>query len=151
MLPFFILIPPCDIQVHPSDVMGPSVPGPIVLLVDCPTLSHFLNLLSLQCLGPYYIDTTNDVPESSKIVSCVIHLTPLSVTQTDDYETWMSKFGAAQHIMAGHEMLVSLNTNLFLNLIDFCCFDCLCVFEPLELMDSYFQEKHSGPYFESKC
>lgn len=93
-----------DIMVHPSDVMGPSVPGPIVLLVDCPTLSHFLNLISLQCLGPYYIDTTNDVPESSKIVSCVIHLTPLSVTQTDDYQTWMSKFGAAQHIMAGHEM-----------------------------------------------
>ncbi|CAI9295168.1 unnamed protein product [Lactuca saligna] len=29
-----------DIMVHPDDVLGPSVPGPIFLLVDCPTLSH---------------------------------------------------------------------------------------------------------------
>ncbi|KAG8379983.1 hypothetical protein BUALT_Bualt07G0146400 [Buddleja alternifolia] len=93
-----------DIMVHPSDVMGPSVPGPIVLLVDCPTSSHLQELLSLQCLAPYYIDTAYDVPESSKLVNCVIHLSPLCVTKTDDYQIWMSKFGAAQHIMAGHEM-----------------------------------------------
>ncbi|KAH6758826.1 tRNAse Z4 [Perilla frutescens var. frutescens] len=93
-----------DIMVHPSDVLDPSIPGPIVLLVDCPTSSHFRDLLSLQCLDPYYIDTANEEPESSKIVNCVIHLTPLSVTQTDDYQMWMSKFGEAQHILAGHEM-----------------------------------------------
>lgn len=97
-----------DVQVHPNDVLGPSVPGPIVLLVDCPTPSHLQDLLSLQCLAPYYVDTAYDVPEGSKIVNCVIHLSPPSVTKTDDYQAWMSKFGAAQHIMAGHEMLVSL-------------------------------------------
>ncbi|KAK6148833.1 hypothetical protein DH2020_016358 [Rehmannia glutinosa] len=96
---------PGDLSVHPSDVMGPSVPGPIVLLVDCPTFSHFQELLSLQCLAPYYIDTEYDVSECSKIVNCVIHLTPAFITQTDDYQIWMLKFGAAQHIMAGHEML----------------------------------------------
>ncbi|KAL0354648.1 UNVERIFIED_CONTAM: tRNAse Z TRZ4, mitochondrial [Sesamum radiatum] len=93
-----------NIMVHPSDVLGPSVPGPIVLLVDCPTSSHLQDLLSLQCLTPYYVDTAYDVPEGSKIVNCVIHLSPSSVTKTDDYQMWMSKFGAAQHIMAGHEM-----------------------------------------------
>ncbi|KAK4395221.1 tRNAse Z TRZ4, mitochondrial [Sesamum angolense] len=93
-----------DITVHPSDVLGPSVPGPIVLLVDCPTSSHLQDLSSLQCLTPYYVDTAYDLPEGSKIVNCVVHLSPSSVTKTDDYETWMSKFGAAQHIMAGHEM-----------------------------------------------
>ncbi|KAL1551517.1 tRNAse Z trz4, mitochondrial, variant 2 [Salvia divinorum] len=93
-----------DIMVYPSDVMGPSVPGPIVLLVDCPTLSHFRDLLTVQCLTSYYVDTANEVIEGSKIVNCVIHLTPLSVARTDDYQMWMSKFGAAEHIMAGHEM-----------------------------------------------
>ncbi|XP_011072400.1 tRNAse Z TRZ4, mitochondrial [Sesamum indicum] len=93
-----------NIMVHPSDVLGPSVPGPIVLLVDCPTSSHLQDLLSLQCLTPYYVDTAYDVAEGSKIVNCVIHLSPSFVTKTDDYQTWMSKFGAAQHIMAGHEM-----------------------------------------------
>ncbi|KAL0319282.1 UNVERIFIED_CONTAM: tRNAse Z TRZ4, mitochondrial [Sesamum angustifolium] len=93
-----------DITVHPSDVLGPSVPGPIVLLVDFPTSSHLQDLSSLQCLTPYYVDTAYDVPEGSKIVNCVVHLSPSSVTKTYDYQTWMSKFGAAQHIMAGHEM-----------------------------------------------
>ncbi|KAL3631919.1 tRNAse Z trz4, mitochondrial [Castilleja foliolosa] len=93
-----------NITVHPSDVLGPSVPGPIVLLVDCPTLSHFHELLSQQCLTPYYLDTAYDVPEGSKLVNCVIHLTPSFIAQTDDYQKWMLKFGAAQHIMAGHEM-----------------------------------------------
>lgn len=95
---------------HPSDVLGPSVAGPIVLLVDCPTLSHFRELSGLQCLTPYYTDVANmgcDVSEGSKNVNCVIHLTPGKITQTDDYGKWMSKFGAAQHIMAGHEKLVS--------------------------------------------
>ncbi|XP_042049465.1 tRNAse Z TRZ4, mitochondrial-like [Salvia splendens] len=93
-----------DIMVRPSDVMGPSVPGPIVLLVDCPTLLHFRDLLTIQCLAPYYVDTANEVNEGSKIVNCVIHLTPLSITRTDDYRMWMLKFGAAEHIMAGHQM-----------------------------------------------
>ncbi|XP_051134860.1 tRNase Z TRZ3, mitochondrial-like [Andrographis paniculata] len=93
-----------DTMVHPSDVLGPSIPGPIVLLVDCPTTLHLQELLSLQCLSPYYIGSESDVPEGSKLVNCVIHLTPATVTTTDDYQKWMSKFGTAQHIMAGHEM-----------------------------------------------
>ncbi|KAL6559908.1 tRNAse Z trz4, mitochondrial [Orobanche gracilis] len=93
-----------DVMVHPSDVLGPSVPGPIVLLVDCPSLLHFRDLSSLQCLMPYYIDTAYDVPQGSKLVNCVIHLTPPFVAQTYDYQKWMMRFGAAQHIMAGHEM-----------------------------------------------
>ncbi|KAI3455462.1 hypothetical protein Pfo_012125 [Paulownia fortunei] len=93
-----------DVMVHPGDVLGPSVPGPIVLLVDCPSSSHVQELQCLQCLAPYYIDTAYDVPENSKVVNCVIHLTPACITQTNDYQMWMSKFGAAQHIMAGHEM-----------------------------------------------
>ncbi|KAF3637246.1 hypothetical protein FXO38_23802 [Capsicum annuum] len=43
-----------NITVHPCDVMEPSIPGPIVLLVDCPTLSHLEELLSLQSLTPCY-------------------------------------------------------------------------------------------------
>ncbi|KAL3840870.1 hypothetical protein ACJIZ3_025461 [Penstemon smallii] len=92
-----------DVMVHPSDVMGPSIPGPVVLLVDCPTSMHLQELLSLKCLAPYYMDSAYSVPEGSKLVNCVIHLSPSSVTKTDDYQTWMSKFGGAQHIMAGHE------------------------------------------------
>lgn len=39
-----------------------------------------------------------------KLVNCIIHLGPASVTKNADYLTWMKRFGKAQHIMAGHEM-----------------------------------------------
>lgn len=92
------------IQVQPSDVLGPSLPGPIVLLVDCPTLSHLEHLLSVQAFTDYYTDACNSLPQGSKTVNCVIHLSPAHVTNTIKYQEWMTRFGGAQHIMAGHEM-----------------------------------------------
>lgn len=91
-----------DIMVHPSDVLGPSLPGPIVLLVDCPTESHVLELLSAESLNNYYADFLGD-PQCAKTVNCIIHLSPVSVTGTSNYQNWMKRFGSAQHIMAGHE------------------------------------------------
>lgn len=101
------LVLTCDFtwifKVHPSDVLGPSIPGPVVLLVDCPTPMHMHQLFSIQSLEKYYADLSNK-EENFRFVNCVIHLSPALVAQTSDYQTWMSRFGDAQHIMAGHEM-----------------------------------------------
>lgn len=91
-------------QVHPSDVMAPSVPGPIVFLVDCPTQSHLQELLSVDYLNNYYDDFACP-PESTKVVASVIHLSPTSVVSSQNYQKWMKRFGSTQHIMAGHERL----------------------------------------------
>ncbi|KAH0982573.1 hypothetical protein GBA52_009750 [Prunus armeniaca] len=91
-----------NITVHPSDVMDPSIPGPIVFLVDCPTESHLQELLSMQCLSSYYADFSGP-PENAKVVTCVIHLGPASLISSPNYQSWMKRFGSAQHIMAGHE------------------------------------------------
>ncbi|GJY14427.1 zinc phosphodiesterase ELAC protein 2 [Tanacetum coccineum] len=93
-----------NITVHPDDVLGPSLPGPIVLLVDCPTLSHFQEILCAQSLDTYYADIPSMPEEKRKIVNCVIHLSPSLVVNSNDYQKWMSRFGGAQHIMAGHQM-----------------------------------------------
>ncbi|KAJ6811196.1 uncharacterized protein M6B38_154260 [Iris pallida] len=93
-----------NIMVHPSDVLDPSLPGPIVLLVDCPTQSHMQELLALQALNCYYVDSSDHSRDGSKSVNCIIHMGPSSVTKHADYQEWMKKFGSAQHIMAGHEM-----------------------------------------------
>ncbi|XP_075664167.1 tRNase Z TRZ3, mitochondrial isoform X2 [Castanea sativa] len=93
-----------NIMVHPSDVMGPSVPGPIVLLVDCPTESHLQELLSIQSLSSYYVDALDNIPDSAKTVTCIIHLSPASVIRGSNYQRWMQRFGSAQHILAGHEI-----------------------------------------------
>ncbi|XP_062230438.1 tRNase Z TRZ3, mitochondrial-like [Phragmites australis] len=92
-----------DEMVHPSDVLGPSIPGPTVLLVDCPTQYHMPELFSLQHLSCFYEDSS-DQTESGKKVNCIIHLGPSSVTKAVDYQNWMKKFGTTQHIMAGHEI-----------------------------------------------
>ncbi|OIW09107.1 hypothetical protein TanjilG_16334 [Lupinus angustifolius] len=91
-----------NIMVHPSDVMDPSLPGPIVLLVDCPTESHLESLLAVKSLNSYCGQVDN-LPEAGKSVTCVIHLSPASVVSCSNYQNWMKKFGSAQHIMAGHE------------------------------------------------
>ncbi|KAL4039277.1 hypothetical protein IC575_002928 [Cucumis melo] len=91
------------IMVHPSDVLGPSVPGPVVLLVDCPTESHLSELMSLESLRPYYEDFSSDQTEIGKVVTCVIHLSPASILGNPNYQKWAKRFGSAQHIMAGHD------------------------------------------------
>lgn len=88
-----------NVMVHPSDVMGPAIPGPIVLVVDCPTESHLEALLSAKSLATY----GDQVGNMSKSVACVIHLTPEFVLSCSNYQKWMKTFGSAQHIMAGHE------------------------------------------------
>ncbi|TYI42196.1 hypothetical protein ES332_A01G080800v1 [Gossypium tomentosum] len=92
-----------DITVHPNDVMGAPVPGPIVIVVDCPTSSHALELISAQSLNDYYSDSSNQ-SQSGNIVNCVIHLGPASVVNSSHYKKWMKKFSSAQHVMAGYVM-----------------------------------------------
>ncbi|PPD78414.1 hypothetical protein GOBAR_DD24665 [Gossypium barbadense] len=92
-----------DITVHPNDVMGAPVPGPIVIIVDCPTSSHALELISTQSLTDYYSDSSNQ-SQSGKIVNCVIHLGPASVVNSSHYKKWMKNFSSAQHARAGHVM-----------------------------------------------
>ncbi|KAM0836185.1 hypothetical protein ACQ4PT_062469 [Festuca glaucescens] len=91
-----------DTMVHPSDVLGPSIPGPIVLLVDCPTQYHMCELFLLQSLSRFCEDSSCQT-ENAKKVNCIIHLGPSSVTNTVEYQNWMKSFGITQHIMAGHE------------------------------------------------
>ncbi|MCD7462440.1 hypothetical protein HAX54_048544 [Datura stramonium] len=89
-----------DTEVHPDDVIGPPIPGPIVLIVDCPTEPHAQELLSAQALDAYYSDSQSNSPETTKVVNCIIHLSPATVVSSPAYEKWMTKFGSAQHIMA---------------------------------------------------
>ncbi|XP_055808983.1 tRNAse Z TRZ4, mitochondrial-like isoform X2 [Solanum dulcamara] len=86
-----------DIEVHPDDVVGPTFPGPIVLIVDCPTEPHAQELLSAQALDAYYSDSQSNF---TNVVNCIIHLSPATVVNSPVYEKWMRKFDSAQHIMA---------------------------------------------------
>mgnify|MGYP006889208602 FL=1 len=78
---------------HPDDVLGPSSPGPIMILVDCPSLSYLPSLVSSKGLQSYFSD-------SGKVVNCMVHITPISVTSLKEYQSWMENFKDTHHIMA---------------------------------------------------
>jgi len=82
-------------------------------------------LFSLQPLSCFYEDSPE---QSGKKVNCIIHLGPSSVTRSVDYQNWMKKFGATQHIMAGHEMYDSIPFSFFW-MKSILCIDFLCQFE----------------------
>lgn len=69
-------------------------------------------LFSLKPLSCFYEDSLDQM-ENSKKVNCIIHLGPSSVAKSVDYQNWMKRFGATQHIMAGHEMYDSVAFDLF--------------------------------------
>lgn len=85
------------IMVHPEDVLGPSSPGPIMVLVDCPSLSHIPSLTSSASLQSYFSQT-------GKVVNCMVHIGPRSVTSSKEYYSWMENFREAHHIMARKEL-----------------------------------------------
>jgi ribonuclease Z len=97
------VISSCRLQVHPSDVMDPSSPGPIFILVDCPALSYIPALLSapdLCCLQEKHPDTGSPL----KQVTLMVHISPASVTSDARYQKWMLQFEGAQHVLAGHDL-----------------------------------------------
>jgi ribonuclease Z len=65
-----------------------------MILVDCPTVSYISALTSSSDLELFYSG-------SGKIVNCIVHLSPSSVTNCREYRDWMAKFKEAHHIMAG--------------------------------------------------
>lgn len=91
-----------NMKILPEYVLDPSIPGPVVLIVDCPTEEHMKELVSAQFFQCYFEDTACRT-EDLKTVTCVIHMSPASVTEITEYQDWMKKFGSAQHIMAGHQ------------------------------------------------
>ncbi|XP_024515118.1 tRNAse Z TRZ4, mitochondrial isoform X1 [Selaginella moellendorffii] len=82
--------------IHPDDVMEPSTSGPVFVVVDCPTVSHIPALTSAASLEALYSS-----PRTKAEVVCVVHLSPLPVVEDAGYSCWMTKFAAAQHVLAG--------------------------------------------------
>lgn len=85
--------------------MDPSSPGPICLVVDCPTTAHVSSLIAAPGLKKFSAKALDGAGgESPKKVTCVIHLGPASVINCPQYQEWMAQFDGTQHIMAGHGM-----------------------------------------------
>ncbi|KDD73928.1 hypothetical protein H632_c1721p0, partial [Helicosporidium sp. ATCC 50920] len=73
--------------VTPAEVCEPSTPGPVVLVMDCPSMAYFQSLRAQpdleRCLGD---------PAWAARLACVVHLAPKEVVEDERYASWASGF-----------------------------------------------------------
>jgi hypothetical protein len=100
-----------NLQVRPEDVMDPSSPGPIFILVDCPTAAHVPALLSNPQLRMFQ-EQDSGIP--TKQVTLIVHTSPASISGLPEYQYWMTRFAGAQHVMAGHGTWGAISTATWL-------------------------------------
>jgi len=83
-------------QVRPEQVMDPKEPGPIILIIDCPSDDHMTKLLENVDLSKYHENTSTTDNQTAHLV---FHLTPLKICEHENYKTLIKKFPTAtQHI-----------------------------------------------------
>lgn len=68
--------------VSPEDVVGPSTPGPLALILDLPSESHVLELYER------FQQLTSETP------TCAVHLVPDEVVRTDSFRRLVHSFGS---------------------------------------------------------
>jgi ribonuclease Z len=86
--------------VNPSDCIGPETPGPISIIVDCPTEEYLMPLVTHPIWARYLPSPSN--PSSPAVV---IHMTPFGVLSSEPYRQWVHAFGpSTQHIFINKEL-----------------------------------------------
>uniref|UniRef100_A0AAY4C337 Zinc phosphodiesterase ELAC protein 2 n=1 Tax=Denticeps clupeoides TaxID=299321 RepID=A0AAY4C337_9TELE len=73
-------------EIHPEEVCTPADPGPVFLVVDCPSEDFAQPLSTNEHLSRYQSGGTEDS------AALVVHMTPESVLETDEYKGWMERF-----------------------------------------------------------
>ena len=72
-------------QVRPDEVIEPSEQGPVVIIIDCPSMEFVPQLVDNTKFTKYQTDR-NDV---SLLV--MVHLSPMEVFQCLEYQAWRNE------------------------------------------------------------
>eukprot|EP00210_Caulerpa_lentillifera_P001052 g1015.t1 len=90
--------------IRPEQVMEPTVPGPVVLIVDCPDSTYITPLITSTGFQDFF---NHNQTESRQLL--VVHLGPQEVIENNRYFTWMKKFPQiAEHIIVNKDMANSM-------------------------------------------
>ena len=65
--------------------MGPCQPGPVFIIIDCPTVDYIPSLMSNEQLRRHHEGGSCATPV------VIVHLTPMSVFQSGEYEMWRNR------------------------------------------------------------
>lgn len=86
--------------VRPEQVMEPTIPGPAVLIIDCPDKTYLSPLITSTGFQDFF---ETDFPESKDLI--LVHLSPQEVIVDDRYLAWMKRFPKnAEHLVVNENM-----------------------------------------------
>ncbi|KAJ8965129.1 hypothetical protein NQ314_004354 [Rhamnusium bicolor] len=85
-----------------KDVCEPDDPGPVFIIVDCPTEEYLDSLLNNDMLRKHQIFAQNE----EDLACLVVHFTPQEVVQHPRYKKWIEDFSPSTH----HLMLNESNS-----------------------------------------
>uniref|UniRef100_A0A4W4GXI2 Zinc phosphodiesterase ELAC protein 2 n=1 Tax=Electrophorus electricus TaxID=8005 RepID=A0A4W4GXI2_ELEEL len=90
-------------QIHPAEVCTPSDPGPVFLVIDCPSEEFLQPLCTNPVLGRYQVGGTEDS------ATLVVHMTPEAVLRTEEYQHWMERFSSGTEHLVMNEQVCTIH------------------------------------------
>ncbi|XP_054463315.1 zinc phosphodiesterase ELAC protein 2 [Anoplopoma fimbria] len=86
-------------EIRPEQVCTPTDPGPVFIIVECPSEEFVEALCTNQQLRRYQ---TGEEEDSAALV---VHMTPESVLSTDQYKQWMERFpSTTEHLILNEQV-----------------------------------------------
>uniref|UniRef100_A0AAX7UHL0 Zinc phosphodiesterase ELAC protein 2 n=1 Tax=Astatotilapia calliptera TaxID=8154 RepID=A0AAX7UHL0_ASTCA len=81
-------------EIRPEQVCTPTDPGPVFIMVECPSEEFLGALFEVVTPSRYQTGGTEDP------AALVVHMTPESVLKTDQYKKWMERFpSTTEHLI----------------------------------------------------
>uniref|UniRef100_A0AAY5F1E4 Zinc phosphodiesterase ELAC protein 2 n=1 Tax=Electrophorus electricus TaxID=8005 RepID=A0AAY5F1E4_ELEEL len=90
-------------EIHPAEVCTPSDPGPVFLVIDCPSEEFLQPLCTNPVLGRYQVGGTEDS------ATLVVHMTPEAVLRTEEYQHWMERFSSGTEHLVMNEQVCTIH------------------------------------------
>ncbi|XP_028311836.1 zinc phosphodiesterase ELAC protein 2 isoform X2 [Gouania willdenowi] len=91
-------------EIRPEQVCTPTDPGPAFLVVECPSEAFVHAVCTNQQLSRYQTGQGEDA------AVLVVHMTPESVLNTDQYKQWMERFPpSTEHLILNEHVSTSHN------------------------------------------
>uniref|UniRef100_A0A671T7J1 Zinc phosphodiesterase ELAC protein 2 n=1 Tax=Sinocyclocheilus anshuiensis TaxID=1608454 RepID=A0A671T7J1_9TELE len=92
-------------EIRPEELCTPADPGPVFLVVDCPSEDFIQPLCTNHVLQRYQTGGSEDS------AALVVHMTPESVLDTDEYKSWMERFpSSTEHLVMNEQTFTLHNT-----------------------------------------
>ncbi|XP_042575488.1 zinc phosphodiesterase ELAC protein 2-like [Cyprinus carpio] len=92
-------------EIRPEELCTPADPGPVFIVVDCPSEDFIQPLCTNHVFQRYQTGGSEDS------AALVVHMTPESVLDTEEYKSWMERFpSSTEHLVMNEQTFTPHNT-----------------------------------------